>query len=356
MRARAYENLPGGPAARELAGLHAALGEQALEASDRQAALKAVAAARAVDPGLASSYLLEGRVLLESADAKGQRDATGALQALMKAKELEPANLEVDRLLSKAWYQRGLPTAVGLRLVRDPPHPAEADAAAWKALGPEGQARRLEAYERARAEQRAKREALRAQAVGDLTSALRLDPQAEHAPQARALLESLAAYSSEEQAARAKRAMEALARGAGHLAVKEYVDAYLAFEEVLAIDPDHRKASFYLVQAAYERLAAGGLDEEQRRDVTNRAFERLQALDALDPHGEFPPRHLYRALLNEALFRRTGHEDARQAALRAYDRYLARAGASGAPDEATEANLEMARRRRAELVRAESPR
>jgi hypothetical protein len=356
LRARAYENLPGGPAARELAGLHAAMGEQALEANDRPAALKAVAAAREVDPGLAAAYVLEGRIMLELADAKGQRDPAGALQVLMKAKELEPANLAVDRLLATAWYQRGLPTAVGLRLVRDPVHPAQKDPEGWKKLGGAAQQERLDAYERARAEQRGKREALRAQAVSDLRSSLRLDPQGEHAPQARAMLESLADYSDEDRARRAKQAMESLAKGAGHLAVKEYVDAYLAFEDVLAIDPDHRKASFYLVQAAYERLAAGGLPEDERRDVTNRAFERLQALDALDPNGEFPPRHLYRALLNETLYRRTGHEDARQAALRAYERYVARVSVAPALDEATRANLEMARRRRVELERRETPR
>jgi hypothetical protein len=352
-RARAYENLPGGPAARELAALQAALREQALEGGDRAGALRAVAAARNGDPTLPAAYLLEGRIQLESSGEHGQRDPSKAIEPLMKAKELEPANLAVDQLLSKAYFQRGLPTTVGIQMVRDPPHPAEQDP------GPEGFARlpapereaRLAAYEKAKAEQESKRALLRGQAFSDLSAALRLDPSAEHAQQARSLLEYLTQATPEQQAARAKEAMEALARGAGRLAVREFVDAYLDFEVVLSIDPNHRKASFYLVQAAYERLIAGGLSDEERRNVTNRAFERLQALDTLDAAEAFPPRHLYRAYLNEALFRRNGNEDARQSAIRAYDRYLGRASSLPEPD--TE-GLERARLRRDELLRLEA--
>lgn len=352
-RARALENLPGGPAARELAGLHAALGEQALEAGDREAALRAVAAAREVDPALPAAWLLEGRVHLETPDARGQRDAARAIQVLMKAKELDPGSTAVDQLLARAYYQRGMPAAVGVRMVRLPPPPWEADASAFAELPAAQQQARREAHARATQEVEQKREALRAQALGDLQSSVRLDPQAEHAAQARALLAGLSPASPEEEARRAREAMEAAARAAGHLEVGEAVDAYLMAERALALDPEHRKASFFLVVAAYERLAAGGLSDEERRNVTNRAFERLQALDALDRADEFPPRHLYRALLNEALFRRGGHEESREAALRAYARYLERAGAVPGTDPG---RLEMARRRRAGLERLEAPR
>lgn len=347
-RARTLENLPGGPAARELAGLHAALGEQALEAGDREAALRAVAAAKEVEPALPAAWLLEGRVWLETPDAKGQRDAARAIGVLMKAKELDPASLEVDRLLARAYYQRGMPAAVGVRMVRLPPPPWEADARAFAALPGDQQQARRAAYVKAQAEAQQRVDALRAQALGDLQSSVRLDPAGEHAAQAQALLAGLTAASPEEEARRARDAMESAARAAGHLEVGEAVDAYLMAERALALDPEHRKASFFLVVAAYERLAAGGLSEDDRRSVTNRAFERLQALDALDRADEFPPRHLYRALLNEALFRRGGHEESREAALRAYGRYLERAGSRAGTDPG---RLEMARRRRAELER-----
>ncbi|MFM8979424.1 MAG: tetratricopeptide repeat protein [Planctomycetia bacterium] len=352
VRARQAENLPGGPAARELAGLHAALGEQALEAGDREAALRAVAAAREVDPALPAAWLLEGRVWLELPDAKGQRDAARAIGVLMKAKELDPGSIAVDRLLARAYYQRGMPAAVGVRMVRLPPPPWEADAKAFAALAPEAQQARRDAHAKATADVEQRRDALRAQAIGDLQSSVRLDPEAEHAAQARALLAGLTMATPEEQARRAREAMDAAARAAGHLEVGEAVDAYLMAERALALDPEHRKASFYLVVAAYERLAAGNLPDEERRNVTNRAFERLQALDALDRADQFPPRHLYRALLNEALFRRGGHEECREAALRAYARYLDRAGAAPSPDPS---RLEMARRRRAALEALAAP-
>ena len=94
----------------------------------------------------------------------------------------------------------------------------------------------------------------------------------------------------------------------------------------MRLDPDHRRAHFYVLKCAYELLTAlvdSGADATLSHRYVNFAFDGLQALDALDTQEEFPLRHLYRGLVNETIDRRSGSEEARLSAIRAYQRFLA---------------------------------
>jgi tetratricopeptide (TPR) repeat protein len=316
MRARSFENLPGGPASRMLAALHLATGEQALEAGDAASAKKAIEAARRVSPGSAASFVLEGRVLLER-----ERDTAGALIAARRAKELEPANLDAERLLSRIHWQQGQALQLAVFSMREPLDPASKDYAAWQKLDVEGRTKAVADWEAARAKIVLRREEFRARAIQDLESSLREDPGSEHAEKAQKALDALRRNDPDDQRRRMQAATEAWARGKAALDSRRWVDAYTAFEEVLANEPGHERALFHLVQTAYERLLAGALDESLRSHVTNRAFAALQALDQIDAEDRFPLRHFYRGLLNEVLFRRSQREDARQSAIGAFRRY-----------------------------------
>ncbi len=343
-RAATYENLPGGPAAVALAGLTVALGEKALDGGDEKGARQAVEAARRIDPGGAASFVLEARVLLE----RGRR-ANEALVPAMRAKELEPANVAVDRLLSRIFYQRGLAGTLGVHALRDPVEPARRDPAAWAALDEAGRAAALRAHEEQRAAVGARREAARARAIQDLESALRHDPDAEHATEARAKLAGLRRSDPDELRRRTQERDRHYLEGKVLLPEGRLVEAYEAFERALAEDPGHGPSCYYLVETAYRRLAGAPLSDEARRTLTNRSYECLQTLDSLDPLDRFPERHLYRGLLNEYLFRRDGQEDARRAALKALRRYVALRQGKAAPDDES---LATARARLADLEQA----
>lgn len=346
-RARAYENVPGGPAARVVAALLLAQGHEALDAGGAGAeatAAKAVEAARRVAPDSAGACLLEGRIALER-----ERDLGKALRAAMRAKELEPANLEADRLLSKVHYQTGVQDVLRLAALHDPPHPAEADPKAWRALGAEAQQKAVAQYEAKRRALAPKREEVRTRAVDGLEASLREDPGAEHADKVRQHLTALRRSDPEEQRRRAQEVAPTFTRGLEALEARRYVDASTAFEQVLGLEPNHPRARYYFVVAAYARLEAGLTDEPTRIALVQRAFECLQALDALDPDGRFPLRYLYRGLLHETLFRRSKAEESRQAALKAYKRYLD--SQAGLPEPDAD-NLALARRRLDEMERS----
>jgi hypothetical protein len=342
-RARTFEIVPGGPAAQMVAALLLADGNDAVDAGDAAKARKLAEAARRESPGAAGPWLLEARIELER-----ERDETKALIAAMRAKELEPGSLEVDRILSRIHYTLGSKGRLAVFGVKDPPNPAEKDPAAWKALGMAGQQKAITEYEAKRKANASLREAFRARAIENLEASLREDAGGEHSGPARLALESLRRSDPEEQRRRAQEAGPLFVRAKQLLDERRFVDAYLAFEEVLLLDSNHVLASFYVVVAGYERLVAGGMEDGIRREVTNRIFDRLQALDGWDPEGRFPLRHLYRGLINHNLYRRSKQADAREAAVKALGRFLS---SQTGLEKRDEANAALAERLLQELGR-----
>jgi hypothetical protein len=96
-------------------------------------------------------------------------------------------------------------------------------------------------------------------------------------------------------------------------------------------------AHYLLAATAYDLLRQGeGTTKESKQLEArwiNEAFASLQALDTMAAPGVFPERHLYRGLLNEVLFRRSGAEAARLAAVGAFRTFLAAAEANGMADD-----------------------
>jgi tetratricopeptide (TPR) repeat protein len=319
-RARALESVPGGPAARTLAALHLAIGRQALEQGNLEAARKAIQASRRADPGSAASWVLEGELFLDR-----EKELNKALEAGKRAKELEPLSAEADAFLSRVHYQRGLKARLWAAALREP-EPPRANAKAWEALDEAARAEAVAKHETAVASIRRQKTDLARIAEEEFEASLRLDPDAEHAPEARAHLEASKRNDPEARRRRALEAQEAWLRGQALLEEGKKVAALEAFREAARSDPEHRRAHFRIVTTAYELMTAlAGVVEEQAlvHRYVNVAFESLQALDGLDVADEFPLRHLYRGLVNESIYRRAGSEEARLSAIRAYGRFLA---------------------------------
>lgn len=349
-RAATFENLPGGPAARVLAAITLAMGVNSLENGDEKAARRAVEAARRVDPASAASFVLEARILLER-----ERKPLEALKPATKAKELEPVSTEVDRLLAQIHHQLGLQGQLRVVSLRDLPAPEVKDPAAWARLDEAGRARARAEHAQAQEDLVRRREAARDRAIQDFEAALRYDPDAEQAGAARMALAALRRTDPESVRQRAQAAMEAQSEASLHLADGRYVDAYNKADEALRLKGDYPRAAYTLLVAGYERLRLNtDLPEETRREVTNRCFEALRLLDSLDLEDQYPERHLRRGLLNEYLYRRDAQEDARQAALKAYRRFLGavRPRADGSEDPLATT----ARARLADLERGQAPR
>jgi tetratricopeptide (TPR) repeat protein len=291
-RARSYELVEEGPAARRLADLHVALGRRALEQGDGEGAGKAVKAAKAASPGSAAPWLLEGDLLF------GAQKYPEAVEAYRTALELEPGHPQVFRALARLHRKRALAFRVKSLSVPD----SAADAESLRA-------------------------AYRRQELEELDRAVRYDPGAEEAEAARVRIAELRDTDPEVQRA-AHQAAEALyAQGTAHLEARRLSDALSSFRAALERFPDHLPAHVRLAETVHRLLDVPGprTAEEERMEARwlGEAFESLHAADALDPKGLFVARHLVRGRLDEWVWTRDPKRpEARLAALTAYRRAI----------------------------------
>lgn len=330
-RARTFELVPHGPAARALAELYVAGGRQELEAGRGQAALQAAQAAREADSGSAAPWILMGDVFLRV------RKYDDALEAYRTAKELEPLSEKASRGLARVHRKRVIILQMRAAGFRTPRHPERADPEGWKALDEEGREKAVQAWtERAERFERARAESRRME-MREIEAALRLDPEAEEAEGLRARRKSLRKMDPQARREAYQEADLLFALGRDLYLDGRYVKALAKLQQATDLFSDHLPAHVYTALTLHALLNAPGgeSEEEARLDAKYwlMVFEALHAADALDPLDRYPDRHRVRGQLNELRWVREGRTEARVAALRAYERFLRALDAAGRGDE-----------------------
>jgi tetratricopeptide (TPR) repeat protein len=238
--------------------------------------------------------------VLEAEIHMAKKNLNGALKSARRAKDLEPTNAEVDPVLGKIHYQRGLIALAMMGATKD--------------------------------EQ--KKSALRRTALTEWRDALRHDPEGENAPQIRERIESLESSDPEAQRARAMEAEKVYGEASQLLAEDRKSEAFTRYRRAIEIDPDHVRAHFYVARVAAELLGPIHEDPSNLESLyTSSAFKSLQVLDHLDTEDRFPLRHYYRGFVNEWIHRRHGGEEARGLATRSYDRFVGAMEAAGKADD-----------------------
>ncbi len=333
-RARAYEWVPDGTAARTLSDLQVAIGRQALERGDTKTALAQADRAEAAASGRAEPWMLRGDVY------QRLNRVDDAFTAWRTARELEPASVEVGEGLAKIHRDRALRFRLLAMAEREPPPPPT--------TGPDGTplsadelGAATKAWEAKRRLAKARKDAYLKEEKADLEAALRLAPHVKESDDVRSRLANL-----EDQDPDARRkawfdAEAAVDKGEEERQVHQPALALADFERAIDLWPDHARAHYLLVATAYDLLRVGaGTGDEAERDEShwiNAAFASLQALDQLDRTDRLYDRHRYRGLLNELLLGRSKSEAMRVAAERAYRRYLDAARGAGVGED--DANL-----------------
>ncbi len=345
-KALSFELVRDGAAARRLADMLIALGHQALEGGDTQRALELAQQAQRVRTGDPGPWILRGNLYL--AGKRWQE----AFDAFRKAKDLEPASLPANRGLATLHRQRAKFLFVERKGIRTPPHPSQSKEQ-WAGLDEEGRRDAMLAWQERLAQVELRREALRLREIANYEASLELDPSAEDAEETRAWLDRLREEDPDAQRrayvradAAFEGAMEELNEGKTRLAFESLLQAVEAY-------PKHVRANLLLAATVYDLMRLGTPEDDAARaaemDRLKQAFQSLHTLDTLDHDQRLYERHRLRGLLNDLLFRRSGREPVREAALRAYRRYLGAAEVAASAADAE--NVDTVRARLASLER-----
>jgi hypothetical protein len=308
MRSAALEPVPG-PAAAVVGALLVDRGRRALDRGEAEAALADAARARAWDPASAGPHLLEGDVW------KARRRYDPAFLAYEEARDKEPASREVARALADVRRLRGLAFYAWLL---QHPRPRGEDGAP-----PEAEA--LSAWERDVAQRRRS-------AVAELESALRLDPDGEHAASVRESLDALRGSDPGERRAAESEARDAFAEGERLRREGRLVDALERYRAAAERFPDAVPFQMRIAEVSVE------LGPEHDRD----ALLALDVLRDLDAEGAYPEADLLRARILFRRWKRDPSPEDAERARRAADRFLAAARARARPEDAR--NVEAAER------------
>ncbi len=329
--ARNYELASQGPAARALAGLHDALGRQALEGGQGQKALHAAQAARSADPGWAQPWVLEGDVWLQT------RKYDKAYAAYANALELEPLSRSAAHGMAAIHAKRALIYQLQTARLRMPPQPQHEDPEGWAKLDEEERRAAREAWQMKLKAFDTERGVMRRKQRRELESALRLDPDAEDAEKWRRQLGAEDAPDPEARRRDYQEADELYLEGHAHFEAGRLVKALSNFQRATDLFPDHGRALYYAAVTCHLLLQAPAGETEEEKNLEAgwwaHAFSALQALDQIDVRDRFPLRHRVRGQLNELRWRREGRDYARLAAVRAYERFLHSMEAAGRETE-----------------------
>ena len=318
-KALGFELVRDGAASRRLADMLLALGNQALEGGDAQRALDLAQQAQTIRSGDPGPWILRGRLYL--AGKRWQQ----AFDAFRKAKDLEPASLDANRGLATLHRQRAKFLYFERKGLGTPPHPSQ-DLTRWESLDEAARHEAVLAWQASLKQVEARKEALRLREIANYEASLELDPSAEDAEEDRRWLQRLR---EEDPDAQRRAFVKAEAYFDDALGELQEGKSLLALESLLrAVDayPSHARANMLVAATVYDLMRLGApRNEEERRielDRLKQAFQSLHVLDTLDHDQRLYERFRLRGLLNDLLFRRTGREPVREAALRAYRRYL----------------------------------
>ena len=319
-RARAVELVDDGPAARDLSDLHVAIGREAVKRGDGRAALEAADAARRAAPGSASPWVLLGDAYL------GARKVDDAFEAYTRAKELEPLSAEASRGLARGHRQRVLIFRMKAATRKAPKPPPEADPEGWAKMTPRERGDAFQAWQAQADAVRSWRLQWLKQEMREIQAALLLDPEHEGNDELETRLERLRETDPEVLREAYQEAEEHYKAGRTLYDDAELVRALAKFTDATRVFGDHLPAHVYTALTLHQLLLVPGDGTAEARDLEARhwhqAFEALRAADVLDPHERFADRHRVRGLLNDLRWRRESRDDARVAAIRAYDRYV----------------------------------
>lgn len=335
-RARELEAYAGGPASRALSGLLTALARKAIDAREIEKAGKLIDEARKVDPRGAMPWVLEAELVLATPSRKR---LVQSLELATKAKELEPLNPQVNKVLAKIRAEMGRVAFTRAATVRMPTNPmlgpdGKVDKEAWQAKSPEEQQALIKAWDTERGEAEAQKNRLRQSAIRDFELALALlPPDAEDAEQIRERLDSLRESDPLRRQNDQRRAMlelypsALLARREGRPA-----EAFETLLQAAALYPRYEEAHLRIAETvAIHLLPRYRWDQaEDKRQIDwfmEGAFVSLHMLDQLDGAGIYIERYLFRGLLNHYLAKKTGAPESRAAAVDALTRYVDTAGA-----------------------------
>ena len=345
-KARSFELVEDGAAARRLADMLIALGHQAVEGGDAQRALAMADEAEKVRGGDPGPWVLRGDLFL--AAKKWQE----AFDAYRRAKDLEPASLDANRGLATVHRQRAKYLFIERKGLPKPKHPSQ-DPERWDLLDEEERGDVVRTWQAQLEAVAARHEALRLREIANYEAAVELDPSAEETAQSRAWLERLR---EEDPAAQRRAYLTAEGHFDAALAQLQAGRSRVALDGLLqAVDayPKHVPANLLIAATVHDlmRLAPPETEEERRAelDLLKQAFQSLHQLEVLDHDGRLYERFRLRGLLNDLLYRRSGREPVREAAVRAYRRYLGAAEVSAR--DADKENVQNVRARMTSLER-----